>query len=151
MAEITVLSQTSVSYDMVQQVLRLLPDAIAEAGSGTPNMKIAAYGLVSAATGAVAGRFVCVAVDSGNVVGFMAGLIETDAFVTRSTARDVFGYVRPSARATTAEAEMRDEFERWARSQKASHVQLAKAAGETMEKQGYIQSSVIWTKEISRD
>jgi hypothetical protein len=53
-------SQSDVTYAHVQEVMRLLPDAIAESNGGTPNFLLAAHGLTSATTGTTPFRFFCV-------------------------------------------------------------------------------------------
>ena len=136
--------QSNVSYAHVQEVMRLLPDAIAETGGGKPNYLLAAHGLTSAITGAAPYRFFCVTQVDECLVGFLAGLLESDAFTDRRTAREVFAYVRPSARVTDARAAMRAAFEAWAWEQRASRVQCV---GDEVAIPGYVRAGTLWTKE----
>jgi hypothetical protein len=142
MQSLTLSIQSSVSYAQVQDVARLLPDAVAQTFSGAvPNVLKAVHGMTGAVTGVASFAFFCVASLRGEVVGFMIGVLDSDVYTDRKHGRDVLTYVRPSARDTSAYQEMTTAFEQWARKQGAHEIRTLMHVGADSMRAAAIESS----------
>lgn len=146
-----VFAQRDLSFGHLQAVLQVLPDAVAELGGGTSNPMLVAQGISSVASGTEY-RFFAVLVVDDVIAGFMAGLLETDIFLSRRNAREVFFYLRPSARQPENRAALLEAFEAWGMSQKADRLEcLADVSGEdrfaaSAVSRGYARASVVLRK-----
>lgn len=157
MTNVRVQSQARVSYAQVQDVARLLPDAVAETFDGVvPNVLKAVNGMTGAVTGVVPYAFFCVAEVNGETAGFLGGVLDTDVYSDRTFARDILAYVRPSARDSTAYRDMVAEFERWAADKGAQEVRgtlLADGSAERIadaaERYGYKRAGIVIVKRVS--
>ncbi|MCA8017728.1 hypothetical protein [Burkholderia metallica] len=117
-----IFAQRDLSFGHLQGVLQLLPDAVAELGGGASNPMAVAQGISSVASGTEY-RFFAVLVVDDVIAGFMAGILETDVFLARRNAREVFCYLRPSARQPENRSALLEAFEVWGMSQKADRLE----------------------------
>lgn len=150
-------AQKELSFGHLQQVLKLLPDAIAEAGGSKGNEMLVAQGISSVAAGADS-RFFSVLMDDDAVSGFMAGMLEIDIFLTRRIAREVFCYLRPSARNSDNRVVLLSAFESWALQQDADRIECIVPADETgegtartVESRGFGRASIVLHKRLMRE
>ncbi|MBN3777447.1 hypothetical protein G3O06_07765 [Burkholderia sp. Ac-20345] len=147
-----VFAQRDLSFAHLQSVLELLPDAVAEAGGGKSNPMLVAQGISAVASGTDHRFFAALTVD-GVVGGFMAAVIETDIFLGVRTAREVFAWLRPSARNAENQAALLEAFEAWATAQKAERLECLAELGDAGERfaaaassRGYARASTVLRK-----
>ncbi|CAE6958594.1 hypothetical protein [Paraburkholderia domus] len=157
MTIVKVQSQAHVSYAQVQEVARLIPDAVAEIFPGvTANVLKAVNGITGAVTGLIPGAFFCVAEVDGQIAGFLGGVLDGDVFSDRTFARDVLAWVRQSARGSTAYRDMVGAFEQWAVDKGAQEVRgtlLTDASSDRIataaERYGYQRAGIVIVKKVS--
>ncbi|SIO50503.1 hypothetical protein SAMN05444172_2574 [Burkholderia sp. GAS332] len=136
-----IFQQQDVNFRQVQEVCRLLPDAIAEIAPGAaPDTVACMQGMASAITGAAPFRFLCVVEGDGEIRGFLAGVLETDAFTSLKVGRVIFQYVRPAYRQSGALAELVSSLEGWAKDGGARAIDFNSRAGAVGEQETKVLS-----------
>ncbi|WP_227245508.1 hypothetical protein [Paraburkholderia caribensis] len=158
MTTVQVRSLADVSYAQVQEVARLIPDAVADVCPGVAaNVLKAVNGITGAVTGLVPSAFFCVALTDEEVAGFFGGVLESDVFSDRVFARDVLAWVRPSARGTTAYHDMVEAFEQWSVDKGAQEVrgilltdqETNERIAHASERYGYQRAGIVLVKKVS--
>lgn len=151
MSNIAIYENTSVPYKYIEQVLKLMPDAVVEVFDNQPfNPVMAASLITSICSGQVKNGFFAVAVQDDNVVGFFGGFISNYVFSNVQFAQDVVVYVRPSARHIGVGAKLGMAFEAWAKENNAREIRVTLSNKQNqdyllsaIEKRGYQQTSIV--------
>jgi GNAT superfamily N-acetyltransferase len=133
----------------MQEVARLLPDAVAEMAPGvTPNMMKAIRFITGIATGTIPDWFFCIAESGGAVVGFLQGVIDSDAFSDRKYARDLYLWVKPDSRGTTVYQDMLSAFHLWAKDKGAVDVRITRPASDMAGMPGYERGFTVFVRKV---